>query len=416
MQGVRVPSLPFPRSDLAADPGVNPGLQPRHPAQRALRVTPNDLHKDCARLLVAGFEGTSLPPELANALSNHRLGGAILFARNLQSVQQTVELTSSIHACTSEFQPFVAIDQEGGRVQRLKQPPFTRIPPMLTVGDARDPRLAMRIGEAIGAELEVLGFNLNFAPVADVFTNPLNQVIGDRAFGRDPDTVARMAGAVMLGLMQSGVIPCAKHFPGHGDTTADSHHELPTVLHDAERLQKLELSPFQTLIRARVPMIMTAHVLVPAIDARHPATLSEQWIAQILRRQMKFGGVVVSDDLEMHAVADRYSIADMMEAGLHAGVDLFLICRTWSKVEAAFEALVRLGERSSRERDLIALAAGRIRQLHTDWMRPWTFDPDRLQVLGCDEHQALMQQAIDLARQKAEAIAADSSDPTDYRP
>ncbi len=351
------------------------------------------LRHDCGRLIIGGFQGTALPNEITNALQSQSVGGVVLFARNIESVEQVAALNTSVYQACPEFQPFVAVDQEGGRVQRLKEP-LTRIPPMLTVGRADDARLAMRIGEAIGTELEVLGFNLDFAPCADIFTNPDNQVIGDRSFGSDPDWVGRAAGSVMLGLMQSGIVPCAKHFPGHGDTFADSHLELPVIPHDAARLQQTEFKPFELLIRAKVPMIMTAHILVPAIDARHPATFSEQFIGQALRRHMKFGGVVITDDLEMLAVADRYTIQEMMELGLHAGVDVFLICHQWEKIEAAHEALVKLGERSSRERDLISLAAGRVRKLHDDWLRPWTFDPERLNLLGCDEHQTLMQTAI----------------------
>ena len=239
-----------------------------------------------------------------------------------------------------------------------------------------------------------MGFNLDFAPIADVFTNPENTVIGDRAFGSDPELCATMAGAVMLGLTMSGLVPCAKHFPGHGDTLLDSHFELPTIEHDLERLRRIELHPFERLIAGRVPMIMTAHIVVPSIDTRHPITLSEQGIGQLLRQRMNFGGVVVSDDLEMKAVADRYGIEEMMTLGVRAGVDLYLICHTQQKWEEAFEVLVRLGERSPHDRERIALSAGRIRKLERDYLRPWERPLDVLQRLGTEEHRAIVDRVL----------------------
>jgi beta-N-acetylhexosaminidase len=349
-----------------------------------------DLKADAGQMLVAGFDGLSLDGAVADALDAGRLGGAILFARNVEEPRQVAALNEQIlRCCHGATAPFVAIDQEGGRVQRIKAP-ATRLPPMALVGATEDARLAVRVGEVIGAELEAMGFNLNFAPCADVWTNPANEVIGDRAFSDNPEWVSRMAGAVMLGLTMSGIIPCAKHFPGHGDTLLDSHHALPTLDHDVERLRRVELRPFEALMRADLPMIMTAHVMIPAIDTRHPATLSENAIGELLRRKLHFGGVVVSDDLEMKAVADRYSIEEMMTLGVRAGVDLYLICHTREKWEEAFETLVLLGEKSSYDRERIALSAGRIRHLKQQYIRPWAPPEDLLAHLGTDAHQQVI--------------------------
>ncbi len=348
-----------------------------------------DLRQAAGQMLVAGFDGHDLPPYITDALAHGRLGGVVLFARNLGDVEQIVALNSAIQdAVGTGPLPFVAVDQEGGRVQRLREPPFTRLPPMAAVGATGDAELAAQIGEVIGAELEAVGFNLDFAPCVDVFTNAENTVIGDRAFGTEPDRVARMAGAVMTGLLASGIVPCAKHFPGHGDTRLDSHVDLPVIEHDLPRIQQVELEPFRRMIAAQVPMIMTAHVLVPAVDDRRPATLSPQWVGEILRRRMKYGGVIVSDDLEMGAVADRWDVAELVELGLHAGLDLYLICHQQAKVEQAFGALVKLGERSSHEREQIAMAAGRVGWLKRAFLRRWYPADDVRALLGTAEHAA----------------------------
>ncbi len=347
-----------------------------------------DLQADVGQLLVAGFDGHDLPAPVDEALRSGRLGGAILFARNVAEPVQVAALNAAIHATAGDGPlPFVSVDQEGGRVQRIREP-ATRIPPMSHVGATRNYDLAVEVGRVIGEELEALGFNLDFAPCADLLTNPENTVIGDRAFGDDPEHVARMAGAVALGLTMSGLVPCAKHFPGHGDTQLDSHFDLPRVDHDLDRLRAVEIEPFRRLIGGRIPMIMTAHILIPAIDESVPITLSRKGIGGILRQELDFGGVVVSDDLEMKAVADRFPVDEMVVEGVRAGVDLFLICHTREKWECAFEALVRAGEASGSDRELIALAAGRVRKLKRDYLRPW-MRPDALDsMLGTAEHRA----------------------------
>jgi beta-N-acetylhexosaminidase len=352
--------------------------------------SPRSLEADAGQLLLIGFDGKSMPDAVGSALREGRIGGVILFSRNIESPEQVADVNAAIYeAAAGQPMPFVAVDQEGGRVQRLREP-LTRWPPMRRVGDTGDADLSARFGEAIGDELEALGFNLDFAPCIDVFTNPANSVIGDRAFGTTPERVGRMGGAFALGLTQSGMIPCAKHFPGHGDTEVDSHFGLPVVRHDMARIEQVELEPFRMLIRAHVPMIMTAHVLVPALDPELPATLSKLWIEDLLRRKMKYGGVIISDDLEMKAVADHYDVETMVELGLEAGIDVFLVCHTQELWERAFAKLVALGERSERDRDRIALAAGRVRALKKSWIRPWSRPDDLRARLGTAEHRELV--------------------------
>ena len=357
----------------------------------------SDLRADAGQLILAGFSGTELPDYVHSALAEGRLGGTILFKRNIESPEQVADINAATYAAADgQPLPFIAVDQEGGRVQRLKEPLMV-VPPMYAVGKTGDFELAAKIGELLGDELEALGFNLDFAPVADVWTEPKNQVIGDRAFGNEPELVGRMAGALSVGLTTSGLIPCAKHFPGHGDTVLDSHLELPLVEHDMDRLRSVELPPFRALIKGRIPMIMTAHLQVPAIDREHPVTLSEAGINELLRRKMGYGGVVITDDLEMKAVADRYSIDDMVTLGLRAGIDIFLVCHTREKWEEAFEVLVRLGESSESDRTRIALAAGRVAKLKTDFLRPWERPTDLRARFGTPEHAALVQRVRELS-------------------
>ena len=190
----------------------------------------------------------------------------------------------------------VAIDHEGGRVLRLGEP-FTQFPPAAVVGRTRNPDLAYRVGHAMGVELASVGIDLSFAPVLDVHSNPANPVIGDRAFGSDPALVSEMGIALMRGLHDGGVLSCGKHFPGHGDTEKDSHLELPVVRRSRAELEQTELVPFRAAIAAGVPMLMSAHVLYPALDPEHPATLSRAILTDLLRGELHFDGVVASDDL-----------------------------------------------------------------------------------------------------------------------
>lgn len=349
-----------------------------------------DLRKDAGTLIIAGIEGKTLPPAVATSLQNEELAGLILFRRNLGDIEEVAALTQSIHDAAQGFVPFVAIDQEGGLVQRIKAP-LTVWPPMMSVALAEDADLAARVGEAIADEVAWLGFNLNFAPVADIHTHPDNPIIGQRAFGTTPEQVSRYAGAFAAGMTIAGVMPCAKHFPGHGDTTTDSHLELPVVHSTLEDLTARELAPFAAMIRAHVPMIMTAHILFPALDAELPATLSPRIISELLRLRLGFDGLVVSDDLNMKALAEHFSMEEMVTLGIRAGVDMFLVCEHEEKRLEAFEALVRLGESNALDRERIQMAAKRVRTTRDAWLRPWRPTTPLLNDAALATHAALAQ-------------------------
>ena len=245
------------------------------------------------------------------AMQRVGIGGVILFARNVQSPQQVAAITRELQtAALNSGHPglFLAIDQEGGRVMRLRaRHGFTELPPMRALGARGDEGLARQAGALLGRELRAVGIDLDYAPVVDVDTNPANPVIGDRSFSSDPGVVGRLGAALALGLQSAGVAACAKHFPGHGDTSQDSHTHLPRLPHALERLRRVELPPFAALARAGVASVMTAHVVFEALDAERPATLSAP-VLRLLRDEVGFDGCCVSDDLEMKAVAEHFPL------------------------------------------------------------------------------------------------------------
>jgi beta-N-acetylhexosaminidase len=278
------------------------------------------------QLLFAGFEGLNLPDDLARLIADGRVGGVILFARNIADPEQTRSLTAALHACAPQDTPLlIAIDQEGGRVQRLRAP-WTEWPPMRRLGECEDPSMTESVARALALELSDLDIGLDFAPCADVDTNPDNPIIGDRSFGRDAKQVALHTSRFVRAMQSAGVAACAKHFPGHGDTACDSHNELPRLDHSLARIREVELPPFAAAVDAEVASIMTAHIMFPSLDRVRPATLSPDIMA-LLREDLAFDGVVMSDDLEMKAIADHYSPQKIVEGGLEAGVDVFLVCR-----------------------------------------------------------------------------------------
>src|SRR5437660_10214096 len=259
-------------------------------------MSPAALRRQIGQLLVAGFNGHQIPIELRALAREFGLGGVILFARNVSEPEQVAELCYDAARLTSDVPLWVSVDQEGGRVARLKAP-FTEWPPMAALGRSGDQRLAERFARALASELKAVGVTLDYAPVLDVHTNPKNPVIGDRALAEQAADVARLGGAIVRTLQAEGIAACGKHFPGHGDTSTDSHHELPLVEHPPERLRETEFVPFKAAIEAGVATIMTAHVFVPSLDDTRPATLSRRIVTDLLRGELKYEGVILSDDL-----------------------------------------------------------------------------------------------------------------------
>jgi beta-N-acetylhexosaminidase len=303
-------------------------------------MSPSALRSQIGQLLIAGFNGHQVPAELRALAREFSLGGVILFARNVDEPEQVAELTFEASRLVPDLPAWVSVDQEGGRVARLKAP-FTEWPPMATLGRSGDVALAARFARALAAELKAVGISLDYAPVLDIHTNPKNPVIGDRALGDTADDAARLGAAVIRALQSEGIAACGKHFPGHGDTSADSHLELPLVEHPPDRLRRVEFVPFRAAIDAGVATIMTAHVLVPSLDEKRPATLSRTIVHDILREELKYEGVILSDDLEMKAVAAEYEVPSAAVLAIQAGCDGVLICSGDHDTQAAaLEAII----------------------------------------------------------------------------
>jgi len=294
-----------------------------------------------------------------SALADDELAGVILFRRNLQEGPGGAADQIRRIASVARRTPLVAVDQEGGRVQRFRSP-VLELPPMRALGQRDDPELTRRAARVLGGQLGAIGFNVNFAPVLDVDTNPDNPVIGDRSFGADPALVARHGVAFARGLRDAGVMACGKHFPGHGDTVVDSHFTLPMLAHDMERLEAVELVPFRAAA-GEIDSIMTAHIVFRALDADRPATLSHPVITGLLRGQLGYDGLVVSDDLEMKAIADHYPNGEAAVAAIRAGCDLLLICATVGWLEEARVALTEAAKRDSAFALRLHDAAERVR-------------------------------------------------------
>ena len=297
-------------------------------------MSPSALRRQIGQLLIAGFDGHQIPPELRSLQREFGLGGVILFARNVADPEQVAEVSHEASRLNPDLPLWVSIDQEGGRVARLKSP-FTEWPPMMTLGRSGDVTLAERFARALAAELKAVGVTLDYAPVLDVHTNPKNPVIGDRALAETAQTVAELGSAIVRTLQAEGIAACGKHFPGHGDTSTDSHHELPLVEHPPERLRDTEFVPFKAAIEAGVATIMTAHVFVPSLDEKLPATLSPRVVKTILRHELRYDGVILSDDLEMKAIASSYEVPASAVMALQAGCDGVLICSGDHHTQAA---------------------------------------------------------------------------------
>lgn len=297
------------------------------------------------QVLVAGFPDRTPPPELLEATRRGELGGVILFERNLGAMHEVAELLASFASAAPDGRPpLTAVDQEGGRVARLG-PPVAALPPMRALGEADDPELTRRAARVLGGQLAALGFSCDLAPVLDVDTNPENPVIGDRSFGREPARVTRHGLAFAAGLAEAGVLACGKHFPGHGDTELDSHLALPRLSHARDRLDRVELAPFRAA-RSAIPMLMTAHVVFDALDPEVPATLSRRVVTDLLRHELGYDGVVVSDDLEMRAVSAGWGVPEAAVLAIDAGCDALLVC---SDVSLLFESQRALVTRAMRD-------------------------------------------------------------------
>jgi beta-N-acetylhexosaminidase len=358
-----------------------------------------DARRHAGQLAIAGFAGHSIPSDLRALAKEFDLGGIILFARNVESPEQVAEIAREAQTLARELPLWVSVDQEGGRVARLRSP-FTLWPPMHTLGRSGDAQLAVRFATSLAAELRAVGITLDYTPVLDILTNPKNPVIGDRALADTPEGVAKLGTAIITTLQGEGIAACGKHFPGHGDTATDSHHELPLVEHPPDRLDAVELVPFKAAIAAGVAGIMTAHLLVPALDEERPGTLSPAIVTGLLKQKLGFEGVVFTDDIGMKAISARFGTAEATVGAVAAGCDVVLMCGDAQEPQfAALETVVHAIEDGTLPINRVEDALARHRRMKERFLappRPRPLAGKALRtLLGRDEHQAV---AAEMAR------------------
>lgn len=340
--------------------------------------------QDVGRFLVAGFNGTELNDNIRQVITDLGVGAVILFKRNYESPEQVLELTRKIRELAGR-RIFIGVDQEGGRVARLTAP-FTKWPPMGALGKTGDGALAHAFGAALGAELSAVGIDWDFAPVLDVLSDPGNEVIGDRSFGEDSCVVSDLGAEVIKGLQGAGVMACAKHFPGHGDTKVDSHKSMPMVLADEQALGCRDFPPFESALASGVASVMTAHVVYPVYDLAHPATTSRAILEGQLRVGYRYEGIVVTDDLLMGAIAERYELADAALMAFNAGADYLMCCDGFESQELIVRALYEALCAGLHTDNFLSQKIEHIENAQARFPVPASGD---LSVIGCEAHQEI---------------------------
>lgn len=306
--------------------------QPSKPPQNEVidplkkQIEQMSIDEKIGQMVIVGIDGYEMDELSHEMIKQYKVGGFILFKRNIKNAAQTLNLINSLKEINQKnnIPLFIAVDEEGGSVSRMPDE-FLKLPTSRAIGKINSEEFAFQIGSVIGQQIKSLGFNMNFAPVLDIDSNPQNPVIGDRAFGANSEIVSSLGIATMRGL-KSNVISAVKHFPGHGDTSVDSHIGLPVVNHDIDRLKSFELVPFAHAIENGADVVMVAHILLPEIDEQNPATLSKTVITDVLREEMKFSGVVITDDMTMGAIMEKYDIGEAAVKSVLAGADIILVC------------------------------------------------------------------------------------------
>lgn len=303
-----------------------------------------EVQQKLGQCFMIGFEGLEPSEEVRQFISNNNIGSIVLFNRNLDGPAQIADLSNELQEIAisggSASPLFIGIDMEGGRMAELKAP-FTQWPAMKFLGEIGSASLGFKFAEMLGKELLAVGINLNFSPVVDIATNPDNKVIGDRAFSSDPEMVARLSSSVVRGFVKSGLLPCVKHYPGHGDTVADSHEELPVITHDEGRLNDVEFVPFKKAFRARADLLMTAHIRCEKLDPKWPATLSPYLLKDVLREKLGFRNLVLADNMEMKAISQNFGTEEAAVQAFKAGCNIVMYSSSLDEQKKAFEAVTK---------------------------------------------------------------------------
>ncbi|MCM1053308.1 MAG: beta-N-acetylhexosaminidase [Ruminococcus sp.] len=342
------------------------------------------LEEKIAQMIIINFSETSMSKKLKNTLS-YKPSGIILFKNNITTFDKTYKLINDIKN-TSDIPMFVSIDQEGGRVVRitnLGNTKFSTLPSMQKVGEKNDYNLTFSLGKLIAEELLTLGINVDFAPVIDVIDNDENKVIGDRSFGTDYNIVSNLGEALAKGLQETGVIPVYKHFPGHGNTSVDSHYNLPIITKSKEELWEKDLLPFKQAIDNNAEIIMIGHLAVPNISNNIPASLSKEIITNLLKEEMNYKGLVITDALNMKAITDNYTEKEIYELAINAGVNILLMPNS---LESAITLIKELIKENKISEDRINLSVYKILKLK-EKLKTDTLDKSYIRN---EEHQKII--------------------------
>lgn len=347
--------------------------------------------RELGQLFITGIEGTSLTSEEAEFIEQENIGGVIIFAHNYEDPAQLAELINDIQKLRDEYPLFICIDHEGGRVHRFKNDKFTHFPSMGELAKLKSPKTIFEVYKAMAEELNACGINLSFAPVCDILTNPDNKVIGDRSFGSDPTEVEKFVSAAIRGLQTTNILSCAKHFPGHGGTTKDSHFDLPLVKTDLDTIKSRELIPFVKASKSRVEFVMMAHLMIDSLNDELPTTLSSEAYS-FLREELKFKKIIISDDMNMKAITDRFTFEEAAVKAFEAGVDI-LEYRDFESTVKAYNAVKDALASGRLDRKQVEAKTKRVKSCKKNFLSEYKpiYIPNISKNMKLGEHKVLLE-------------------------
>jgi beta-N-acetylhexosaminidase len=356
--------------------------KPNNQKENAEILSDMSLKEKIGQMILAGISETSLTSNTKDLVNNYHVGGIIFYANNLENPQQTVQLLNEMKSenAPNRLPLLLSVDQEGGKVSRLPGD-LIDTPTNAKIGAINNTQFSYEIGTLLGKELNAFGFNLDFAPVLDVNSNPNNPIIGDRSFGNNADIVSELGIKTMEGIQSQNVVSVIKHFPGHGDTSVDSHLDLPKVNKSLEELKALELIPFTRAINNGADVVMVAHILLPQLDATFPSSMSENIITGILRKQLGFNGVVMTDDMTMKAITNNYDIGKAAVESVKAGSDIVMVAHDYNKVVSTIDALQAAVEAGEISEERINESVSRIIQLK----QKYNLNREKIQDVNMEE-------------------------------
>lgn len=302
------------------------------------KINSMTLDEKIGQMIITGFNGSEYNDDMDRLINEYKVGGVILFARNIEDSNQMIDLTRALQENNNNLPLFISIDEEGGRVSRLPDD-VEKFPSAFTIGLINNQQTAYENGKEIGYTLKRLGINLDYAPVLDIYSNENNTVIGDRAFSKEESIVSTMGIATMEGIEDSDIIPVVKHFPGHGDTEVDSHYGLPIVYKTLEELRNFEFIPFVKAIESGCDVIMVSHIILNEVDSSNPASLSKIVISDLLRKDLEFDKVVITDDMSMGAITSIMSIEEACIKSIEAGCDILLLGNAYEEIEQVINSI-----------------------------------------------------------------------------